>query len=38
MQFLIDMNLSPKWAAFLQTSGFDAAHWSDVGVANAGDP
>lgn len=35
MRLLIDMNLSPKWVAFLQSSGFEAAHWANVGVATA---
>jgi predicted nuclease of predicted toxin-antitoxin system len=32
------MNLSPKWAAVLQQTGFDAVHWSNVGAATDGDP
>jgi predicted nuclease of predicted toxin-antitoxin system len=38
MRLLIDMNLSPKWEGFLRQSGFDAAHWSQVGSPRAGDP
>lgn len=34
---LIDMNLSPEWARFLQESGWQAAHWSDVGDPQAED-
>lgn len=37
MKLLIDMNLSPKWAGFLVSRGFDAVHWMDVGAANAPD-
>ncbi len=38
MRLLIDMNLSPKWVAFLESAGFDAAHWSVIGNVNAPDP
>jgi predicted nuclease of predicted toxin-antitoxin system len=38
MRLLIDMNLSPKWAEFLAAAGFEAAHWSALGAANAPDP
>ncbi len=37
MRLLIDMNLSPKWVTFLQSSGFETAHWSDVGLVTAPD-
>ena len=37
MKILIDMNLSPSWANFLQKGGYKAAHWSSVGNANAPD-
>lgn len=37
MRFLIDMNLSPGWVAFLQKAGYEAAHWSTVGAADASD-
>ncbi len=37
MKLLVDMNLSPKWAGFLVSAGFDAIHWSTVGVATASD-
>ncbi len=37
MRLLIDINLSPKWVAFLKTSGFEAAHWSNVGEVSAPD-
>jgi predicted nuclease of predicted toxin-antitoxin system len=35
MKIVIDMNLSPRWAGFLNEAGFDAAHWSSIGAANA---
>jgi predicted nuclease of predicted toxin-antitoxin system len=35
MRVIIDMNLSPSWAQFLQSSGFDAVHWSDIGPIDA---
>ena len=31
------MNLSPQWVAFLQEHGFEAMHWSAIGVGNAQD-
>ncbi len=37
MRFLVDMNLSPRWIAFLQDAGFEATHWSIVGSADASD-
>ena len=37
MQFLIDMNLSPKWVGLFEQSGFGAAHWSQIGAPNASD-
>jgi predicted nuclease of predicted toxin-antitoxin system len=37
MRFLIDMNLTPRWASALQASGHDAAHWSTVGACDAND-
>jgi predicted nuclease of predicted toxin-antitoxin system len=33
MKLLLDMNLSPRWADFLEEAGFDVVHWSKVGVA-----
>lgn len=32
------MNLSPKWVEFLKAAGFESAHWSALGAANAPDP
>lgn len=37
MKLLIDMNLSPGWAAFLASEGIEAVHWSQVGRATAPD-
>jgi predicted nuclease of predicted toxin-antitoxin system len=37
MKILIDMNLSPRWVAFLVSCGFEAVHWSQVGPADAHD-
>lgn len=37
MKLLVDMNLSPRWAAELQSLGFESIHWSQVGAANAPD-
>lgn len=37
LQFLLDMNLSPEWTAYLQSAGFSAVHWSEVGAATATD-
>ncbi len=35
MKILVDMNLSPSWAYFLEESGYRAVHWSSIGFANA---
>jgi predicted nuclease of predicted toxin-antitoxin system len=37
MKLLVDMNLSPKWIEILSGAGFEAAHWSTLGAANAPD-
>lgn len=37
MKLLIDMNLSPRWVKTLAQAGFEAAHWSSLGPANASD-
>jgi predicted nuclease of predicted toxin-antitoxin system len=37
MKLLVDMNLSPRWVKTLTEAGIEAAHWSDVGRANAPD-
>jgi predicted nuclease of predicted toxin-antitoxin system len=37
MKILIDMNLSPSWVEFFQSSGIDSVHWSAIGEPNAED-
>lgn len=37
MKIVVDMNLSPTWAGFLQGAGFEAVHWSVVGNPRATD-
>jgi|SRR6185312_899786 len=37
MKLLVDMNLTPRWADALVDAGFEAAHWSAVGLASAPD-
>ena len=37
MKLLVDMNLSPRWASTLADAGFEAVHWSQLGMANAPD-
>lgn len=37
MKLVIDMNLSPEWAAVLQRHGWEAVHWSTVGNPRATD-
>ena len=37
MKVLVDMNLSPRWVQLLRDAGWEAAHWSTVGKANAKD-
>lgn len=37
MNLLINMNLSPRWIAWLNAAGFPAAHWSTVGIPSASD-
>lgn len=37
MKLVIDMNLSPRWASFLNAEGFEAQHWSEVADARAED-
>lgn len=38
MKLLVDMNLSPNWAARLARHGFEAVHWSAIGAPTAPDP
>jgi predicted nuclease of predicted toxin-antitoxin system len=37
MKLLIDMNLSPEWVRVLGDKGFQALHWSKIGMPNAPD-
>ena len=37
VKILIDMNLSPTWAPFLNQNGLSAVHWSALGSASATD-
>ena len=37
MKLLLDMNLAPRWAGWLEQRGFQADHWSLLGKANASD-
>jgi predicted nuclease of predicted toxin-antitoxin system len=37
MKILVDMNLSPRWAAELRSRGLESIHWQKVGAANASD-
>jgi predicted nuclease of predicted toxin-antitoxin system len=37
MKFLIDMNLSPRWAEVFMAAGFDAVHWFAIGDPRATD-
>jgi predicted nuclease of predicted toxin-antitoxin system len=37
MKVLLDMNLSPAWVRFLEENGFEAVHWSTLGVPSAPD-
>ena len=37
MKFVIDMNLPPIWVDAFQRNGWEAVHWSSIGVANAPD-
>ncbi|MFM9939131.1 MAG: DUF5615 family PIN-like protein [Hyphomicrobiaceae bacterium] len=37
MKRLVDMNLSPRWVAFLTTAGLQASHWSSIGPSDTPD-
>src|SRR5262249_10963596 len=37
VRILVDMNLSPDWAAVLTRAGWPAVHWSNVGDPRAPD-
>jgi len=31
MRFVVDMNLTPRWALYLNAEGHEALHWSEIG-------
>lgn len=37
MNILLDMNLSPAWVPFLESKGYLAKHWSEIGAITAPD-
>jgi predicted nuclease of predicted toxin-antitoxin system len=37
MKILVDMNLSPEWVGLLNSEGFEAVHWSQIGLVSAPD-
>jgi predicted nuclease of predicted toxin-antitoxin system len=37
MKLLVDMNMSPRWVRVLTVAGFEAIHWSKLGLAAAPD-
>jgi predicted nuclease of predicted toxin-antitoxin system len=37
VKLVVDMNLSPSWAARLTRLGFEAVHWSTIGAPTAPD-
>ena len=37
MRLIVDMNLTPRWVQYLQDSGFECTHWSDIGPRTAED-
>ncbi|MDR1489081.1 MAG: DUF5615 family PIN-like protein [Desulfovibrio sp.] len=37
MKLLLDMNLSPRWVAWLAGEGIEAVHWSTLGAPDAPD-
>jgi predicted nuclease of predicted toxin-antitoxin system len=37
MRFIVDMNLTIRWAEYLKSAGHEAVHWSDVGHVQASD-
>lgn len=37
MKLLLDMNIAPKWVAYLEVAGLSATHWAGIGSANAAD-
>ena len=37
MKLILDMNLSPEWVGVLESRGYEALHWSQVGDKGAED-
>ncbi len=37
MKIILDMNLSPAWAPFLEAEGYKVRHWSEIGAITAPD-
>lgn len=37
MNIVVDMNLTPAWAEYLNAAGHDAVHWSAIGDPSATD-
>jgi predicted nuclease of predicted toxin-antitoxin system len=37
VKFILDMNLAPRWAEFLEQAGMEAVHWSQIGAGDATD-
>jgi len=37
VKFLVDMNLSPRWAILLTAEGLHAIHWSSIGRSDTPD-
>jgi predicted nuclease of predicted toxin-antitoxin system len=37
VKLLVDMNLSPTWAARFAQAGYDAVHWSAIGAPTTAD-
>lgn len=37
MRILVEMNLTPRWASYLDAAGHTAIHWSEVGSIRAKD-
>jgi predicted nuclease of predicted toxin-antitoxin system len=37
VKLLVDVNLTPRWVAYLRGHGVDSVHWSSIGPLNAPD-
>ena len=37
MKLLVDMNLTPRWVAFLRKAGLECQHWAELGHPRATD-